>query len=343
METKGSSDNLENLNGAKNLLKAFNLKENDGLIVINTENKQNFSQYLFKAAKELDLSNIIQIQIPEVIRPLKKVPELINKTIPYAKGIIHVFNRRFDEEFKFVRPIQQLCEEKKVKYLSIYDAKIKYLREGIAANYSTVSEKGKIIKDVLENSKEIEITSDIGTNLRFSIYTDKIFARTPIFVESERYVNQAPEGETMSCPIESTFNGRMVIDGTVTGLGEVPEPIIWDFKDGKVVNVEGNNAFLLKLLKLLQSSDRRLKSLIGVWIAELSIGSNDWAVYDDNISNCEKVAGGIHLAMGKTAGGIGENRGETYHFDNIIKNSTLIVTKKNGEKFRLIDSGKLMV
>lgn len=340
---ESENNNLENLNGAINLLRTFKLKEDDGLIIINTENKQSFSQYLFKAAKELDLSNVIQIQIPEVFRPLRRVPELMNKMIPCAKGVIHVLNRRFDEEFGFVRPIWKLCEEKKVKYLWIYDAKIKYLSEGIVANYSRVNEKGKRIKDILENSKEIEITSDIGTDLRFSIYTHKIYARTPIFVESERYVNQAPEGETMSCPIESTFNGRMVVDGVVTGMGEAPEPITWDFEDGRIVNVEGNDLFLSKLLHSLKTSDPRLDSLIGMWIAEFSVGSNEWAVFDDNISNCEKVAGGIHLAMGKTAGGIGKNRGESYHVDNIVKYPSIIVTKNNGEKYCLIDKGKLMV
>jgi leucyl aminopeptidase (aminopeptidase T) len=217
------------------------------------------------------------------------------------------------------------------------------LEQGIAADYSVVHKKGNKIKEILENSDKIEITSDLGTDLTFSIYTDKIFSRSPIFVTEERYWNQAPEGEVMSCPIESTFNGRMVVDGVVTAMGEVPTPIIWDFKDGIVANVKGDENFLKNLLKLLQQSDKRMNSLIGIWIAELSIGSNEWAVYDDNISNCEKVAGGIHLAMGKTAGGIGVDRGETYHFDNIIKESTLIVKMKNGEQTKILEAGKLLI
>ena len=37
------------------------------------------------------------------------------------------------------------------------------------------------------------------------------------------------------------------------------------------------------------------------------------------------------------------DRGETFHFDNIVKIPTIVIIDKNGEKFTLTKSGKLMI
>jgi len=185
------------------------------------------------------------------------------------------------------------------------------------------------------------MTSEIGMNLTFSIYTHNIIPRSPVFPK-DFYWNQAPEGEVMTCPVENSFNGTLVVDGPVTGMGQPENLTKWTFKDGIVTNVEGDDEFLSSLLTNLQASDKRLKSLIGIWIAEFSIGVNNWAVFDDNISNCEKVSGGIHFSMGNSEG-LGVDRGETFHFDNIVKTPTIIVTDINGEKISLSQSGKSII
>jgi len=212
------------------------------------------------------------------------------------------------------------------------------LKEGIAVDYETLDKKAKDIKKYLENSEEVYISSELGTNLIFKIYTHNILPRSPIFPE-DRFWNQTPEGEIMSCPLEGIFNGRLVVDVVVTGMGELPTLIVWDFKDGRVVKVEGDKIFLRKLLGRLKKSDKRLNDLKGKWIAEFSVGANDWARFDDNIYNCEKVFGGIHFAMGNSEG-LGTDRGETFHFDNIVKTPTIVVTDKNGEKLTFTKSGK---
>ena len=75
----------------------------------------------------------------------------------------------------------------------------------------------------------------------------------------------------MTCPIENTFNGKLVVDGPVTGMGQPESLITWIFKNGVVTKVEGDNKFLSSLLSNLQSSDKRLKSFIGIWILDSGI------------------------------------------------------------------------
>ena len=77
-------------------------------------------------------------------------------------------------------------------------------------------------------------------------------------------------------------------------------------------------------------------------IGEFLVSVNDWAVFDDNISNCEKVSGGVHFAMGNSEG-LGKDRGETFHFDNIVKTPTIIVCDQDGEETIIADSGKALL
>jgi len=329
------------LEGAINLIYSLELEAGDGLMILSNEGSKDFSNYILKGAKQEKIDNIIHIVLPDIYRPVTKIPSLLMGAIEKTKGLIHIVNRLPEENFTFNRPLQELCVKNKCKYIYIYDPKMKYLKEGIAADYAEVYKKAEKIKKILENSKEINVTSEIGTNLTFSLYTHNIVPRSPVFPKNF-YWNQAPEGEVMSCPIENTFNGTLVVDGPVTGMGQSESLITWTFKDGVVTKVEGDNKYFSDLLSNLQASDKRLKSLIGIWMAEFSVGVNNWAVFDDNISNCEKVSGGVHFAMGNSQGQ-GIDRGETFHFDNIVKTPTIIVFDKNGEKFTLAKSGKAII
>jgi len=326
------------LEGAINLINSLELNNEDNLIILSNEGSKDFSDYILKGTKQKQIDNIIHVVLPDNYRPVTKIPSSLVGAVEKSKGLIYIVNRLPEENFTFSRPLQELCVKNKCKYIYIYDPKLQYLKEGIAANYADVYKKALKIKKILEDSKEINMISELGTNLTFSLYTHNIIPRSPVFPKNF-YWNQAPEGEVMTCPIENSFNGTLVVDGPVTGMGQPESLITWTFKDGIVTNVEGDSKFLSSLLLNLQASDKRLKSLKGIWIAEFSVGVNDWAVFDDNISNCEKVSGGIHFAMGNSEG-LGIDRGETFHFDNIVKTPTIVVTDKNGEKLTLTKLGK---
>ena len=339
-------ENREYYKGAKNLLESLNLKSNDGLIIMSSEDNLKFSSIIIEVAKYKGFKNILYILIPDILRPISKIPEVLYNVINNSKALIVNINRLSEETFTFIRPLSDLCNKKKVKHLLSYEPKLKYLKEGIAADYMAIEKKTKNLKEILEESENIEVISEFGTSLKFKIYKD-IAARSPLF-ESGQYINQAPEGEVMACPVEETFNGKLVADGTITGMGKPPEPIEWEFKNGQVTKVKGNEEFIAKLLSMIQRADKRVRTLKGVWIAEFALGTNDRAEYDDNLSNCEKVSGGIHVAVGKTCGVtvgrfLGKDRGETFHIDNILTNCTVTVNKKNGEKVIIIKSGKLII
>ena len=330
----------EYVEGARNLIRTLELDSKGALIVICDEENKDFSDYIFLGAKNENIDEILYVVIPKIYRPLNKVPVPLYKAIEKSKGLIHITKRIPEENFLFNRPLKAFCNQNKCRYIYIYDPKVEYLKEGILANYQAVEKKAKNVQNILERSEKITVTSDLGTNISFKIYKHRIVPRSPIFLE-DMYENQAPEGEVMSCPIEETFNGVIFVDGVSTGLGIPPSPIKWEFQNGLVSNVMGNKKYLENMLNLLRKSDPRLNSLIGIDIAEFSVGVNDWAKFDDNISNCEKVSGGIHFGFGQVKGGIGIYRGGTFHFDNILLNPSVNVIFPNKKEFKLIDKGKL--
>jgi len=339
--------NRDYIKGAANLLDTFELKSNDGLIIMSSENNLKYSNIFSEAAKYKGFKNILFILLPDVLRPITKIPDILYNVLDNSKAMIVNVDRYYEEVFTFIRPLSDLCRKKKVRHVIAWEPNVKYLKEGLAADNMVLKKKTEKLKEIIKESENIEVISELGTNLKFEIYKD-IAARTPFF-DSGDYRNQAPEGEVMTCPVEETFNGKLVVDGTITGMGKPPlEPVEFEFENGQITKVKGNEEFIAKLLTKIQSSDKRVKTLKGAWVAEFAIGTNEWAKFDYNLSNCEKVGGGIHIAFGKTCGAsvgrfLGKDRGETFHIDNIATNCTITVNKKNGEKVIVVKSGKLLI
>ena len=331
------------IEGAKKLLGSVKGNFKDEIILLSTESMKEVCQYIFKAAKELGISdNLVYILVPDELRPFRNIPDTLKKAITGATALVHIMDRMVEEDYVFNRPLRPICKENRCKYLFAYDCKLKYLGEGINADYDVVERKTKKIYEILSQSKEVIVTSNLGTSLSFEIYKNAMLLRTPHF--RTQAFNQAPEGELTACPIEKTFSGRLVVDGTLTTLGLIKQPMVWDFKEGQVINVEGDKQELDNLLKILKSQgeDEKLNSLIGMYVAEFAFGTNDWSVYDENLSNNEKVSGTIHFGMGMAVAG-GINRGEKYHFDSMVTKSTVIVKDNENKETKLIEAGNLLV
>lgn len=326
--------------GAKKLISnGMRLKENDSLVILTHKKHMNVAEYLLEAAKRLGLYDVLLVQFPENMRPIKNIPTSLTSAIAAADALLYLIDRQPIEHERLQRQIRGLCKSKKRKYCFLSDPKLKYFQEGINADYNVVTQKCNKIVNILRESEKINVTSGVGTDISFSLYKD-IVPRGPILDWPRQIWNQAPEGEVMTTPIEHTFTGKLVIDGTSTNMGVPPRNVVFEFDKGKTVRVEGDKNYLNKLLSNQRQADPNLHSLIGIWIAEFSIGTNDWAVLDGNNSNNEKVAGTVHFGMGHTM--VGKERGEKFHFDSMLTTPKVTVTR-HGERLTLINSSKLKI
>ena len=98
-----------------------------------------------------------------------------------------------------------------------------------------------------------------------------------------------PAGEVCIAPHNA--NGRLVIDGSMAGLGLLDDPLIIDIKDGYATEINGPRADELK--QMIDRAGPEARN-----IAELGIGINPAASITGSILEDEKVGGTVHVALG---------------------------------------------
>jgi len=337
-----SSEDFRLIGARKLLLEAAGLKVNERLLILSHESRMSFTQYLLKAAKLIGAENTTLMMIPTVLRPVTRISEMWVAAISKANVLIYVIDRMPEETSVEWGPLMKLCREHRCRYITMHDPKPWYLEKGgILGDYRAVDEKSKKVAAILEESEKVEITSEAGTNFAFRFDPgDGITYRSPSILSPEMSARghvQAPEGEVAGRPIQDTVNGRLVADGdgAITCLGRPSVPVAYIYKDGKLIGVEGDKTSLAELCKYVGRLGGKpvLDSLDT--LEEIAIGTNDWAVLDDNISNCEKVTGTLHFGIG--------HLNEWSHIDHIMTTATVMVIDKKGKKTRLIEKGRLIV
>jgi leucyl aminopeptidase (aminopeptidase T) len=193
----------------------------------------------------------------------------------------------------------------------------------MTADYSKVSELSWKVARLLEEGKEVVITTDRGTNLRMSIVGRR--PGTPpddgLYREPGRWGN-LPAGEAYIAPVEESVEGVAVIDGSVSPLGVLGEPIRFVVEKGRVVKIEGG--------KEAQALARFLEELgdpNAYFVGELGIGTNEKARVTGNILEDEKAFRTVHIALGMNVDMGGKIESKT-HNDGIILNPTVVIDGK---------------
>ncbi|MFB0533305.1 MAG: aminopeptidase [Desulfatiglandales bacterium] len=189
---------------------------------------------------------------------------------------------------------------------------------GMTADYRKVSELSWKLTELLDKAKKVEITTAAGTNLVMSLEGRK--PGTPpddgLYNEAGRWGN-LPAGEAYIAPVEESVEGIAVIDGSMSPIGSLKDPIRLRIEKGKAVAIEGGAeaAALRKLLEDIQDPNAYL-------VGELGIGTNEKARLIGNILEDEKVLKTVHIALGMNVDMGGKIDSKT-HNDGIILNPTV--------------------
>lgn len=107
----------------------------------------------------------------------------------------------------------------------------------------------------------------------------------------------------------------MMIDGSVSNIGVLVEPMILKIEAGRLVDASGKSG--QKLLELLGDGDGRI-------IAEFGIGTNKKARLTGNVLEDEKVFGTVHIAFGSNKS-FGGRTDAGVHIDCIIKDPNVSI------------------
>jgi aminopeptidase len=200
----------------------------------------------------------------------------------------------------------------------------------IAIDYKAMRELAAKLKAVLDEGKEIRVTSPAGTDLRFSIEGRKGQVDDGDFRLPGKGGN-LPCGEAYISPKNQTAEGVIVFDGTVDLIPDsvIPEtPVKVAFKGGFVTEVSGGIE-AERLLEVIRKGEQMARDVGKVEeernaraLGELGIGINPAATMTCNMLEDEKVWRTVHFAIGMNL----DNDGHAFiHQDCLVKRPSLWV------------------
>lgn len=238
--------------------------------------------------------------------------------IPTSKSLTHTEARR------------HACS-KGARIASMPGIDLKTFMRTMSADYSFIKELTEKLSSMLSQTSDVEVYTDNGTAIEFSIAGKKAIADTGILHEKGSFGN-LPAGEAYIAPVEGTAKGIIVFDGTIAGIGILSEPVKVTVVNGIVNKIEGGIE-AESLRNLLASVNNSAVYNLG----EFGIGTNGCATLSGKILEDEKVLGTIHFAFGDNAS-MGGNVRVPLHIDGLVKKPTIIV-----DNAYIMQNGKLMI
>lgn len=199
----------------------------------------------------------------------------------------------------------------------------------LTADYKRIIETTNKVAKRLEDVAIIRVTTELGTDLTMAIKGRKIFASTGVLRKISESGN-IPSGEVYVAPWEDRTEGKVVVDGSIAGIGLVQEPVTFNVKNGYAIKISGKQESKL-LSAMLAKVGHEARN-----IAEFGIGTNYQAQITGDILEDEKAMGTIHIALGNNMS-MGGKVNVPIHIDCIIKNPNVYADEE-----LIMENGKLL-
>ena len=204
----------------------------------------------------------------------------------------------------------------------------------MATDFTKVHDECQRIAKLVDQAREVKVTSLGGTDLGFSLEGRKGLIDDGIFTEKGAFGN-LPSGEVFSVPLEGTTSGNLVVEkGWYANL---EEDMIFVFKDGQVKEVIGGGKVGDEFREMLACGKNEEPYLSRRNCAELGIGTNPNARRPDNVLEAEKIRETVHIAIGDSSH-MGGKVTADLHQDFIVPKPTL---KFDGKV--VIENGKILI
>ena len=165
----------------------------------------------------------------------------------------------------------------------------------MAADYRVIDKETRKIAEWITKANDVKVTSPGGTDISFSVKGRNGMVDAGIFTEKGSWGN-LPSGEAYTTPVEGTANGKLVVEPYM--YADLKEKMTLVFKNGNVTGIIGGGKIGDEFRALLDFSKKEEPYLSRRNLAELGIGTNPNAKRPDNLLECEKIRGTVHLAIG---------------------------------------------
>lgn len=279
------------------------LKE-ETLLIITDEVKRDIGVALHEAGKDLSKESIlVEIQSREINgqEPPDMIAELMQKAdvvvCPTHKSLTHTDARRN-------------AVKKGVRVGTMPGINIDTMVRCLSADYDKVIKLTNFIAEKLKGVSTIRVVTEKGTDISMPVKGRQVIPSTGV-LRNKGESGNLPSGEVYLAPWEGQSNGKVVIDGSMAGLGMLDEPIAINVRDGYAEEISGG-VQAEQLASMLDKSGRDARA-----VAEFGIGTNYKAKLTGMILEDEKVFGTIHIAFGNNLT-MGGNIAVNSHLDGLV-------------------------
>lgn len=310
------------------------------LLVVSDDVKRKVGETFALAGLELGLyTRIVTLETdPSVFR--ENIPKFLTETIVNSKPDLVVNCLRDSvEETPFRIKLIHLETRNKDRRLGHGPGiTLDMLTEGALALSTEEYREIKLLADKLiastEGAEKILMIAPGGTDVEMSIRGRSFF--TDMEITNQKWGN-LPTGEVTVGPIENSLQGKLVCDVAIGGIGPIEEPITIDCKNGKAINIRGENRQVLDQVRKTLSTDA-MASIVG----EMAIGINRKARIVRYFLETEKVFGTAHIAFGRnTDFPTGGRNNSSNHMDFLVNKPTIKVLFPDGRSQEIVVNGKV--
>lgn len=281
------------------------LKADETLLIVTDEIKRDIGIALHEAGKALCKESVmVEIRSREINgqEPPAFVAELMKQVdvvvCPTAKSLTHTDARRN-------------AVKEGVRVGTMPGINLDTMVRCLNADYDKIISLTHYIAKKLEDVSTIRVVTEKGTDITMPVKDRKILPSTGV-LKNKGESGNLPSGEVYLAPWEDQSQGRVVIDGSMAGVGLLEEPIVIEVRNGYAEEVTGGYQ-AQQLVGIFEKAGRDSRA-----VAEFGIGTNYKAILTGMILEDEKVFGTIHIAFGNnlTMGGkISVNS----HMDGLVK------------------------
>ena len=209
-------------------------------------------------------------------------------------------------------------------------------KKTVPIDYARLRKECADIKAILDKAISVRVTTEKGTDITIGLMNRLAESDDGDFRIPGTGGN-LPAGEVWCAPVENGANGKLVIDGSIGDLGQVPKMLTMMVENGRLISVECEDKdFVCEVEKLCDIDDEA--RIIG----ELGIGLNPGARIVGIMLEDEKAGETAHIAFGNNMDMDGGMNNSKTHRDFLFYKPTIIATYMDGSKKDILIDGKVI-
>ena len=292
------------------IVQSLKLKKGERLLLVTDRQKMRVAEALAYWANKSH-AEVTTYLMTETVRPITAPTSLFHEMIEMANATMYMLDARVEE--KPFRGFMVANGAAHGRICMMPGITVDMMERLVNIDFAAMDRLTRKVIRTLQDSRDVHVMNSLGTDITFSLKGRKWDNDNGDISTKGKHGN-LPAGECYTCPVETTFTGRIVfslIDDKV-GRGEMV------FKKGKLVSFKGKG--ITKIVKGMGSDPT------GRIIGEFGIGTNRGAKICKNMLEAEKAFGTVHFAIGDSYG-LGTNKSK-FHFDALVERATLIAGAK---------------